>query len=189
MPTSHEVAYRLYGAWRLLWLDRGGLAFFDGRARSFLNSFFAAVLVAPAYIIIVLLSLSERQPVAGTLDIILVEAIAYVISWTAFPVAFHALADLFDRQDRYFSFIVTFNWAQVIKMALYLPAILLGALAVLPTALTSLLSLLATLAVLAYGWFVTRVALDLSGMAAAGLVAIDLVLGLFITGYANAIIF
>ncbi len=189
MPTAQEVAYRLYGAWRLLRLDPGGMAFFDGRVESFWKSFFAAVLVSPAYAVIVLLSLSEGDPVAGPLDILLVEAIAYVISWVAFPVAFHALVDLLDRRGRYTSYIVVFNWAKVIQMGLYLPAILLGAIGILPKEMTNLLFVLITFAVLGYEWFLTKVALEVTGMAAAGIVAFDLVLGVLITWYADRIIF
>lgn len=189
IPTAQEIAYRLYGAWRLLRLDPGGMAFFDGRVASFWNSFFAAVLVSPAYAIIVLLSLSEGDPVAGPLDTFLVEVIAYVISWVAFPVAFHALVDLLDRHGRYIGYIVVFNWAKVIQMGLYLPAILLGAAGILPKEMTNLLFVLITFAVLGYEWFLTKVALEVSGMAAAGIVALDLVLGVMITWYADRIIF
>lgn len=189
MPTSQEVAHRLFGAWRLLRGDRGGMAFFDGRTETFWGSFFAAVLVAPAYLIKALSSLAEGEPVGGPLQSLVVHLLAYVIGWTAFPVAFHAVIDLVDRRGRYTIYIVAFNWSKVIQMALFLPVILFDVFDILGEGTANSLTFVITLVVLGYQWFVTRTALDVSGTAAAGIVSLDVILGLMIALYANAIIF
>ena len=53
IPSTTEIAYAFYGAWRLAHLDASGLKYFDTSLDGFWKSFFAAVLVAPAYALIV----------------------------------------------------------------------------------------------------------------------------------------
>ncbi|MCG8361408.1 MAG: hypothetical protein MI920_38115 [Kiloniellales bacterium] len=177
-PSVSETFYSLYGAWRLLLFDRSGWDHFDKSIEGFWKSFFAAVLVAPPTAIMIAVRLSDLDYSAGPLRLLLVECLAYVISWTAFPVIMHALAPGLGRASAYVGFIVAFNWAKVIQTAIYLPIVLLSAAGFLPEAITSLLYVFAMVAVLGYQWFVTRTALDLSGAGAAGIVALDLIVGL-----------
>ena len=48
IPSPLEIAYGIYGAWRLARLDVTGMEVFDRTVAGFWKSFFAAVLVAPA---------------------------------------------------------------------------------------------------------------------------------------------
>src|SRR3546814_10558058 len=58
IPSRQEIAYRTYGAWLLARFDAGGARYFDESPLGALRSFFAAALVAPAYFIGKLLSIS-----------------------------------------------------------------------------------------------------------------------------------
>ena len=55
MVTSREVVAALYGAYRLARFDPSGLALFDATIAGFSRSFFAAVLVAPVYLVLLLI--------------------------------------------------------------------------------------------------------------------------------------
>ena len=44
IPTTREIVFGLYGAWRLAHLDRGGLGYFDASVEGFWKSFFAAAM-------------------------------------------------------------------------------------------------------------------------------------------------
>src|SRR3546814_10998835 len=58
IPSRQEIAYRTYGAWLLARFDAGGARYFDESPLGALRSSFAAALVAPAYFIGKLLSIS-----------------------------------------------------------------------------------------------------------------------------------
>ena len=51
MPDRQEVASSLYGAWRLACLDESGMGYFNISVEGFWRSFFAAVLLAPVYML------------------------------------------------------------------------------------------------------------------------------------------
>ena len=188
IPRSAEVAAAIYGAWRLLRLDPGGMQFFERTPDGFWKSFFAAAIVAPGYLILVLLHLSDMDATAGPFRIFLVQSIAFVISWTAFPLLMHQITQMIDRQEAYIGYIVALNWSKVIQMGIYLPVSVLTFSDILPSALAALINLVASLGILAYQWFVTRTALDITGFAAVGVVLLDLIIGIFITAVADGMI-
>jgi len=51
VPSAREMMYALYGAYRLARFDAGGMRYFDASIDGFWRSFFAAVLIAPFYLI------------------------------------------------------------------------------------------------------------------------------------------
>ncbi len=179
VPSLREVVYALYGAWRLLLLDPQAVSYFGADRAACWRSFFAAVLVAPGHLILQLLP--ARHGDVDGLALILLQFLAYVITWTAFPVVMIHLAELLNRQQLIWRFITGFNWAQVLIIALYLPLALLVASGALSDGLVAFLELAAALAVLAYSWQIARTLLNLSGMAAAGVTVLALILEIAIS--------
>jgi hypothetical protein len=53
MPNQEEVLRSIYGAYRLAWLDRSGMSQLNLSVEGFWRSFFAAILVAPGYALLV----------------------------------------------------------------------------------------------------------------------------------------
>jgi hypothetical protein len=188
MPSLRDIVYGLYGAWRLAWLDRGGLVYFDRTPAGFWKSFFAAALIAPAYILLLLLDQSEVQVESGAVRIFIIQASAYVLGWAVYPVVTHQICQVIGREKAYIGFIVAFNWCQVIQVGVYLPAVLLGALGIVPEGMQAWLYVFVYAVVLAYEWFVVRVSLEVSPFAAAGFVALDLILSILITGIADGLV-
>lgn len=187
MPSGQEVASGLRGAGRLLRVDSGGLADFDQSVEGFWKSFYAAVLTAPAYVIVVAIHLADVEPAGGFLHLVLVESGAYVIEWVAYPLVVFYIAEMLDRQETYIRFIVALNWSRVIQMLLYLPVLLLVEAEALG-ALGGLLSFIVTIGVLVYQWYVTRSALDVHGLAAGLLVALDLAISVVIVQITDSMI-
>jgi hypothetical protein len=184
MSRAREAAYALYGAYRLARLDPSGLQYFNATVEGFWRSFLAAAIVAPGYVILIGLELGQT-PGVEDFDwerIALVQAIAYVISWTAFPLALHYLTAVIGRQAEYVGYIVAYNWAAVLQMAVMLPAA--GLQAMLPGGAGGLIMLPVVLATAAYQWFIARAALRIGGGTAAGIVGFDFALSLFIAGIA-----
>ena len=197
MITARDLAYGLYGAWRLAHFDRSGMQYFETTVEAFWKSFFAAVLVLPAFAILhvlTIVTIPAAAPSAGPLRVIVVFAIVYVISWVAFPLVMAKLAELLDRRDRFIPYIVARNWATIIEVGIVLPVTTLAAInsgeGANPTmqGVSQLLQLAATVAVLVYGWFITRAALDIPGLAAAGIVALDVTLIVLINRVGDAMV-
>lgn len=188
IPSATEIAYSIYGAWRLARLDRGGMAFFDQSIEGFWKSFFAAVIVAPAHILMLVILLPDLKITAGAGRIIVVESLIYVISWTAFPLVMYHLTQNMGRAAEYKGFVIASNWAQVIVVTLFLPVTAITDDGLLPGILGSLVWLTALCAILFYGWFISLVALRISGPAAFGVVALSFILGYMIDHFGIAML-
>ncbi len=180
MITAPEVAKALYGAWRLARFDPSGLDQFDNTAEAFWRSFSAMLIVAPGHVILVALGHSTLVATSGPVDIFLIEAIAYVIGWFAFPFVMLYVCDRIDRGERYFRFIAASNWAVVLQIALLLAVVAVVRGFEFPTVTAGYFQFAAMIVVLVYSWFITRVGLDLSGGVAALIVGLDLSLSFVI---------
>ena len=188
MPTLREAAYSLYGAWRLALMDVKGVEFFDRSVAAALRSFAAAAIVAPAYLLLVLLRLGEDAGNVTFANFILVESIAYVISWTAYPLIMDEMTRILDCSDRYPVFLSAYNWSAVLQILVYLPAVAISESGILAPAFSDTITLMATMVVLTYQWFVTQATLQVPAFTAAGLVIRDLVLSVFISGAADGML-
>ncbi len=185
MLTAREAVNSLYGAYRLARFDAGGMAFFETSVGGFWRSFSAALIIAPPYALLLIMRFQGGTEEAGGFRFAFVEAIAYVIAWVAFPLVMVSLARLFERQGNYLRYIVAYNWAAVLQNGLYLPLALLAVAGAIAPGPSAALAVIVLSLILVYTWFITRTALDLSAAAAAGIVALDLVLSLFIDAVAG----
>ncbi len=182
MPSYRDIVYGIYGALRLARLDPGAMSYFERTPAGFWKSFFAAVIVAPGFAIIIAYELGqvEIEIEAGALRLFLVETLAYVLGWVAFPVLVYQICEATGRRDEYIGYIVAFNWSKVIQMAVLLPAIGLIALGAPAGDGGWLLRLAVSFLILFYEWFITRTALGVTAMGAVGFVVLDFVIDLII---------
>lgn len=188
MIAGREIAFALFGALRLLVLDRGGMAYFNRTVEGFWRSFFAAVIVVPGYAVLTLLHLGVEPVTAHPLRVFLIETIAYVVGWVAFPLAMFYIARLMQRDAQYIGFIVAYNWAAVLQMAAFLFATAIASGPLGGGGAAAALTLAMTLAILLYQWYIARTALEVGGGKAAGVVVIDVALALFIAGVADSML-
>jgi len=183
-----ELRLAMIGALRLARGDRGGLSCFDRSLDGFWRSFRAAVISYPLYLVL----LSMRVTVAewessGALLIITAETIAYVIAWTAFPLVMLIVTERIGRANRFFHFMVPYNWSQLPQSALFVLVGLQTESGVLGPQPAQALEVTGAVAVLVYEWFIARVALDTSAAAAALVVFVDLLLGVLISHIASGL--
>lgn len=188
MLTTAEIARSVYGAWRLAHADPQGMAHFDATPEGFWRSFRVAFLLLPAYALLLWMELALPPPegsqpavATGGIRLVAIELIAYAISWMAFPLAAHYLAAALGRQREYVGYIVAINWSAVLQTALLLPLAAVNVAGLLPSPVAELLSFAVLVALLAYGWFIARTALGIGGLAAAGLVAVDVLIAVLIS--------
>ena len=179
MPRFAEIWQALYGAGHLALLDRNALRYFDLSHRGTWRSFWAAAYCYPFFLLERWLELpGEDVANTGLSHIFLVETIAYVVGWTAFPLAALALCRWLGREEGGFDFITAYNWSIILQTALF---VLIGLLSlVLPDSTAIALQRMGLVAALIYEWFIAFVAIG-GGAGIAGLVVLlDIVLGLFI---------
>ena len=186
MPSVAEVSRAIYGAWRLMLFDASGMAFFDTSIDGFRRSFFAAVVVAPAYVLFVVVGLASAETeVVDPGWTALVKCVAYLVGWVAFPIAAVFITQLLGVTGRYVPLIVAYNWSNVPPLLILLPA---EVLAVAGSGLGETIATFALLFILVYEWFVVRVALDVAPFTAVGIVVIDVLLGLMIQTSATSLL-
>ena len=158
--------------------DRRGLGFFDTSIDGVWRSFRAALICYPFYLVMLAFRIDAALwQSAGVVTIVAVETIAYVISWVGFPLLILPLTRFLDREERFLAFIVVYNWCQLPQTALFFVIAADGALGLLPPAAAQSLELAAAVAVLIYDWYIARVTLAISGLAALPIILIDLLLG------------
>ena len=175
MIALRDVVAGLTGAWRLARFDPRGMSYLDTTITGYWRSFYGALLCLPAYVVMVAIDV-QRTPVLASLERLLtVHAIAYVINWTAFPLAMTWAVGLLDREEYYLRYITARNWAEVLEMALFVPALILAA---TDASWFEPLPAFAAFVVFCYQWFVARTALDTSGVQALAVVGLNLVLDL-----------
>ena len=138
----------------------------------FWRSFFAAVLVAPGFALLVAQKLVARPgPRTGWATL----AGARLRAGLGRVPAGGGGADPAVRAEPQLrALIVALNWASVLQVGAFLAAVAIGMAA--PEVFDGLLPLLVTGAILFYQWFVTRAALESTGGVALLLVLVDLIL-------------
>jgi hypothetical protein len=177
-----ETVTGLTGALRLARFDATGMRYFDPSPAATARSFFAALLIAPFYALLLVARFPEFDPAINPVRFAAAETIGYVLSWVIFPVIMWQLASMLDRRSQFFIYITAYNWSMVWQSVIFLIIAFAGLTGLIPTDAASILWLLSLLFILGYVWFIARTALDIPGFTAAGLVGLDFVLTVFVNG-------
>lgn len=188
MLSRGEIAHGLSGALRLARGDASGIAVFPNDQDGFWRSFRVAFLVAPPYALLLWADFVLRDPAPDALRFVLVEAIAYVIGWFAYPLLMIAVSRILEREALYFRYICAYNWSALVILAITLPVALLEAAEIAPDGLVGLLRICALILVMGYQWFISQTGLAIGRGAAFMVVVIDLLLSLLINGAAEALL-
>jgi hypothetical protein len=173
-----------------LLLARGrpeGVQHVDNDLRVAARSFWAAGVALPAFLCLRLLDWAAEglppHPVhAWALDLLF-----YVVGWAGYAVLSRSLVTALGRAQHWPRFITVWNWCNVVQYLLLVAAglpLLLGA----PDWLDQTAGLVALGWALWLEWFAARAALDVSGLAAAGMVVLDIAIGLLLSGVTEAVL-
>ena len=187
IPSRQEIVYRVFGAWLLARLDASGAQYFDESPQAALRSFFAALLVAPAFLATLLLT-REDAPSVDAPVVVLVALLCYSLLWTAYPLIAYRVCQTIDREQAFFRYLAATNWASVIAYHFQL-LVVIFMVGLLPAILRPLVELALHACLLAYVWFIARSCLKISGMAAAGFVVLEFIVAMFIQIIAIGILY
>lgn len=187
MAPFAEIVRALFGVWRLVHLDRRAFAFFDLTVEGAFRSFTAALIVAPFVAVLAALRFEGAAGGVSPGRYVLIEVIAYVISWTLYPLIAERLTRAAGCRARYPAYLCVYNWAMVLQNTLVISVALLDALQILPANLLALLGLAALALTAVLLWFIARVALGVPPLTAIGFVVLDILISILVNGTADAL--
>lgn len=182
MITAREASAALFGAFRLARFDGAGLRFFDDSLGGFWRSFYAAVLAAPFYAVLVYADFSGDPAETDLFRYWLVQAVGYGVGWVIFPLVMVGISRLLDREARYLRYMVAYNWSAVVQAALFTPFGVISGFSGPEVGLATFPAIVAVGYVLVYAWFVAREALGITAFQAVAIVALDQVLSFLLSG-------
>jgi len=164
-----------------------GFDYFDASLDGFWKSFWAVPLCFPIFVL-ALLQDATAEPPASPGHFGAIQVIAYAIGWLAFPLLMVRISRILGCWPRYFTYMVAYNWFQLVQSFAWLPVLVLSQFAVVPNEALALLWLSTQIALCAYDWFIARHGLKVEAGTAAALVLIDFLLGHLIDGIASRLV-
>ena len=186
MSVAQSVGSGLQAA---LLLARGrpeGLRFVSADMAGAARSFWAAAVCLPAFICLRLLAWTESGLPPHLAHAFGLDVLFYVIGWAGYAVLSHPVVAALGRARRWPRYIATWNWCNVVQYFLLVAAGLPGLLGA-PDWLDQTCQLIALGWALWLEWFAARLALEIPPLPAAGLVALDVVLGLILVAFTGPV--
>ncbi len=174
MPDRQEIVSSLYGAFRLARFDETGMGYFNVSVEGFWRSFFAAVLLAPFYLIAIW---PEIVPAEGGFSIwaAVVHLVTYAAGWLLFPLVAFFATDILHLGHRFTALVVAVNWSSVLIFGAFTLAVAIAA--ALQGPLIDLAIVCLTAGLIVYHWFVIKTALATTAAIAAAFLLFNFVLG------------
>jgi hypothetical protein len=124
---ARHIAAALYGIWRLLRLDPGGLRFFERSVEGFWRSWWSLAILYPGGLALAALTRADLLERHGFWRVALVNLVAVFAFYAVYALLIRELARRLGREDRLILFLVAYNWGQVPGLALVLLAAVLAA--------------------------------------------------------------
>ena len=149
MLSGAEIARGMQGALGFLKRDPAAPLAFANTMEACLRSFRVMALVAPLYVIDALIRYADVDVPADTFDIVVVEAISYVVNWLLFPVLFYEIARRRGWLDRYPRYIGALNWINL--PATIIAVVAIGLEILVPVAVGRLIEI--AIQALVFYWF------------------------------------
>jgi hypothetical protein len=185
MLSKRDLAAALVGVWRLMHLKIDGFLCFDATLDGFWKSYWAAVIALPPSILLIA-SHASGVDLESLDTFILAQAIGYAVSWLAYPLLMVHISQYLGLWPRYFTYMVSYNWFQIVQVLAWLPILILAMFGV-PAPVMLVVSLAVNAALLFYSWFIARHGLGVDGITATALVIIDFLLSLLINHMADSL--
>jgi hypothetical protein len=161
-----------------------GLQYADSDHAGAARSFWAIAVALPAFICLRLLSGSAGPMPAHDFAL---DLLSYIVGWLGFAVLSRPVVAAMGAMPRWPRFIVLWNWCNVVQYLLLVLAAMPGLLGA-PAMVQETISLIVVGWALWLEWFAIRLALEVSTLAALGLVALDLSIGLALTALGQGLL-
>lgn len=139
--------------------------------------------------LLVLAAIPETAPEASLGRIALVFVAIFAVRWLAYLVVIAEMSEMIQRGENFIAYAVAYNWSQVIRIAILLPAVAIFAvdgpdgsgwgIAVFYAAQVGMW---------AYSWAIARLALDATRRAAVGTVMVEVATATIFAFVFNALV-
>ncbi len=186
MNSVSTVASGLHAALRLAWGRPDGAALVQGDRDTIVRSFWSIALCVPPVIGRLLMSWAVTGVPTGALHLAGRELIVFVLGWLVFVEVSYRLAPLIGRADRWGRFIAVWNWCNVIEGVMVVAGGIPGILGA-PAIVDEACQLVTVGWALWLEWYATRLAFGVGRATAAGLVVLDLSIGILLPSLALAL--
>jgi hypothetical protein len=150
------------------------------------RSFWAALICLPAFICLRLMDGADVGTPPQLGHAFALDLLGYVIGWAGFAVLSRSLAVMLHREHRWARYIGVWNWCNVAQYML-LVAAGIPQLLHAPAIIQQAAGLVALGWALWLEWYATRLTLQVGPLAAAGLVATDVLIGVVIAGVTSGL--
>jgi hypothetical protein len=184
----NHISAAMTGAVRLARFNDDGLTFFDISVQGFWRSFWAPVLVAPFFLLLLVLRHFDAGGFGIFVHHVVIESLAYVIAWALFPVIMAGLTRVLGCGENFVAFIIAYNWCGALQNGVYLPIAIFAHTGALSSDLANSLALTAIVWVLVFNFFIIRTTLMTAASTAFGIVILDFVLSLIVDAVTNRFI-
>lgn len=169
-----EFGRGLLAAWLTAKGDPRGALLISGSFAECKRSFFAALVALPGMLALVSFKLDGQE--IDTARYLVVELIAYVMGWAAFPLVAFGISRQIGRFQNWARYVTAYNWASVIILAVTIPVTLLVNAPGISGGLGGTIGIMTLVIIIGYEWRLARLVLQASPMQAGFLTALDLLL-------------
>lgn len=183
-----DITQSLYGAFRLAKGDKTGLSYFNTTYTAFWKSFYALILIAPVFCILLIVKYDSTGENISSIRFGSIYIITYIIGWVAFPLIVFHILNFTSMGDKFIRYIVAYNWASVLQNFIYLPFAILVEARIFSGFPATIIGLILLSIVLVYTWFITKVALETTNIFVTSIVIIDLFLSIFLSSISQGMI-
>lgn len=180
-PDRTEIVTALYGAWRLIRGDAGGIVYFRSGREGFWAAAWAVVLVVPGHLMTLGLHVSGNDTVRFGLEDMVRETEILVIGWFGYALLVFYVLKTLGRTKRFDGYMTAYFWTTVPLVYAESVLTLLRVAGLLPDALISVLGLTLLALVLWVRWFIARTGLGVNGSEATAVVVGTMVFDFFIS--------
>jgi hypothetical protein len=173
-----------------LLLARGrteGLRYVNDDMAEAARSFWAAAMCLPAFICLRLLAWTSGGMPAHPAHLVALDLVTFGVGWCGFAVLSHRLVSAMGLAARWPRFITLWNWCNVVQYLLLVVFSIPGLLGA-PSLLDQAAQLFGLGWALWLEWFAFRLTLGISRLGAAGLVTLDVAIGILLAGMSAAFV-
>jgi hypothetical protein len=181
MSVANSVSSGLHAAFLLARGRSEGMHYVQADVAGVRRSFWAMAVAAPAIVCLQLIGWLQDTVPANAGQVLALEMMSFVVGWLGFVVLSFYIVPALDAGPRWGRFIVAWNWCNVVENMLLVVGCIPGLLHA-PPAIDQAAQIITTGWALWIEWYATRVSLSTTGLAAAGLVILDQVIGLMLAG-------
>jgi hypothetical protein len=184
---ASSVANGVQGA---LLLARGradGIRYVEADMAGAARSFWAMAICLPAFVCLRLLAWTEQGAPPNLAHSFAMDLTSYVVGWCGFAVLSHRLVRGFGLEARWPRAIALWNWCNVVQYLLMVVFAIPGLLGA-PALVDQAAQLIGLGWALWLEWFAFRLTLGIGILAAAGLVVLDVSIGVFLASLSFTIV-